>query len=62
MVRVENNSIGSNFLELLLILFIGLKLGNVIDWPWFWVLSPIWIGIILVVVLTIMVLAFEEKR
>lgn len=28
---------------LLAILFIGLKLGNVIQWPWIWVLSPLWI-------------------
>lgn len=28
---------------LLLVLFIGLKLGNVIDWDWLWVLSPAWI-------------------
>lgn len=28
---------------LLLVLFIGLKLTNMIAWPWFWVLSPLWI-------------------
>jgi hypothetical protein len=27
----------------LLILFITLKLCNVIHWSWWWVLSPIWI-------------------
>jgi hypothetical protein len=30
-----------NFWTLLTILFIGLKLANIIDWSWFWVLSPI---------------------
>lgn len=30
------------FLDLLVLLFIGLKLGGVIDWSWWWVLSP-WI-------------------
>ena len=34
---------GCGFLGLLCLLFIGLKLGNVIDWSWWWVLSPIWI-------------------
>jgi len=30
-----------NFLSLLTVLFIGLKLTNNIDWSWFWVLSPL---------------------
>jgi hypothetical protein len=25
------------------LLFIGLKLGDVIDWSWIWVLAPFWI-------------------
>lgn len=32
------------FLSLLGLLFIGLKLGKVIDWSWWWVLAPFWIG------------------
>jgi len=32
------------FFGLLGLLFIGLKLGNVIDWSWLWVLSPLLIG------------------
>lgn len=31
------------FLSLLALLFIGLKLGGVIAWPWIWVLAPLWI-------------------
>jgi hypothetical protein len=31
------------FTSLLTVLFIGLKLGGVIAWSWWWVLSPIWI-------------------
>lgn len=27
----------------LLLLFVGLKLASVIEWAWWWVLSPIWI-------------------
>lgn len=34
---------GVSFLGLLTLLFIGLKLGNVITWSWWWVLSPLWI-------------------
>jgi len=34
---------GIGFGGLLTILFIGLKLGHVIDWSWLWVLSPLWV-------------------
>jgi len=27
----------------LLVLFVGLKLAGIIDWSWWWVLSPVWI-------------------
>lgn len=36
---------------LLGVLFIGLKLGHVIDWPWLWVLSPFWIPVAFAAVL-----------
>jgi len=35
------------FTGLLSILFIGLKLAGFITWSWVWVLSPIWIFVIL---------------
>jgi len=31
----------------LTILFVALKLTGHISWPWIWVLSPIWISILL---------------
>ena len=33
---------GIGFFGLLTILFIGLKLTNVVAWSWWWVLSPLW--------------------
>lgn len=36
---------GIGFLGLLTIVFITLKLCNVINWSWWWVLAPIWIPI-----------------
>ena len=39
---------GANLADLLLILFIGLKLAGKIDWSWFWVLSPLWISLIVI--------------
>lgn len=43
----ENNTprpVGIGFGGLLTIVFITLKLLDKIDWSWWWVLSPIWIG------------------
>lgn len=50
---------GVGFPGLLAILFIGLKLGGVIDWSWWWVLSPLWISflIMLFIVLPLLVIA-----
>ena len=47
---------GIGFTGLLTIVFIVLKLIGIIDWPWIWVLSPIWISILLGIV-TIIVFA-----
>lgn len=38
----------SPFLGLLTIMFIFLKLTNVIDWSWLWVLSPLWIPLAII--------------
>lgn len=38
----------TGFPTLLTLLFIGLKLTNYIDWSWLWVLSPLWLPIVLV--------------
>jgi hypothetical protein len=40
----SSSSGGIGFCGLLAILFIGLKLTNYIDWSWWWVLAPLWIG------------------
>ncbi len=49
----KNNSSfgGVGFTGLLTIVFIVLKLMGVITWSWWWVLSPIWISLIISVVL-----------
>lgn len=40
-----NNNDGKMTLgDVLLIVFIVLKLTGVINWSWIWVLSPLWIG------------------
>ena len=46
-----NDGIGLG--EVLLVVFIILKLCNVIAWPWVWVLCPLWIPIAVWAVLII---------
>ena len=42
MASNTNSSGGIGFLGMLAILFIGLKLTNYVTWSWWWVLSPLW--------------------
>jgi hypothetical protein len=44
---------GIGFAGLLTIVFIVLKLLGKITWSWWWVLSPIWISIIIFIVIVI---------
>jgi hypothetical protein len=47
---------GIGFCGLLTIVFIVLKLTNVIDWTWFWVLSPILISWVIGILILIIVI------
>ena len=47
--KIENTGMG--FTSALTVLFIVFKLLGYIDWPWIWVLSPIWIVILFIVAL-----------
>lgn len=49
----SSSSSGIGFTGLLTILFIGIKLTGYITWSWWWVLSPIWIGVAVVLVIFI---------
>ena len=50
---MSNKSNGIGIGSLLTLLFVGLKLTHQIDWSWWWVLSPLWIGAGLVVIILI---------
>lgn len=52
----SSSSSGIGFPGLLTVLFIGLKLTGHITWPWVWVLSPLWIS--LLIGLTILAIVF----
>lgn len=49
---------------LLGVLFVGLKLGGVIDWSWWWVTAPFWGSAVFALVLLaiIFALAFVATR
>lgn len=52
----DSNAGGIGFVGLLTIVFIVLKLMGYITWSWIWVLSPIWISIVLAVIIIVIVL------
>jgi len=54
--NVLSSSSGIGFSGLLTILFIALKLLGVISWSWLWVLSPLWISMILSIFIIILVI------
>jgi hypothetical protein len=60
MDKATNSSI--NIITLLTLLFIGLKLTNFIDWSWWWVLSPLWIPVVLFFIIAIAAYIYQERK
>ncbi len=60
-MKEQNNKAGASGLTILTVLFIGLKLTDYIEWSWWWVLSPVWIPIALIV-LIFTVVHFMSKQ
>lgn len=59
--RNEGTDIIRRILELLLVVFIVLKLTGVITWSWWWVLSPLWIPLAIALIVTIIFLILIIK-
>ena len=55
-VTATASASGIGFAGLLTISFIVLKLCHVIDWSWWWVISPLWISMGLTILITIILL------
>ena len=53
----SSSSGGIGFCGLLTIVFIILKLCGVIAWSWWWVLSPLWINVIVAVICVVIYVA-----
>lgn len=47
---------GISFTTILFLIFLVLKLTNTIDWSWWWVTSPLWIGVVIWVILSIILI------
>jgi len=50
-----NSSTGISFTSLLAVAFIVLKLIGYIDWSWWWVLSPLWLPLVVGIAIIIIV-------
>ena len=59
-IHVSGGGIG--FGGLLTIVFIVLKLCNVINWSWMWVFAPLWIPVLLLVVIFALVIIVSIVR
>lgn len=51
-----------SFLNIITVIFIILKLTGTIDWSWIWVLSPLWINLILCGIITVVALIFVKNN
>lgn len=47
---------------IMLVTFITLKLLNIIDWSWWWVLAPAWVPLVLIIMLGIFVVHVLRKE
>lgn len=53
---------GFSFTGLLTIAFIVLKLCKVIDWSWWWVLSPLWIPAVAFVITLLIIVVIGAAK
>lgn len=61
----KNYGCSVGFSSMLTIVFVILKLCNVISWSWLWVLSPLWIDLaftLIVIVIYAIYLVHEDKK
>jgi len=62
-IRTNNNNTGGGwFFSALGLVFITLKLLGKITWSWVWVLSPIWIPIVLLILVLIGLLLWKSIK
>lgn len=60
----ESNSYGSGigFPGLMFLIFMTLKLCNIITWSWWWVTAPLWITFIIFIIISVIVFIVAVKN
>ena len=61
--NATTNSTGGGLSGTIFIVFLVLKLTDYIDWSWWWVTSPLWIPLVLLLVaglVTILVIGIKD--
>ena len=59
----QNKSNGTTLGGVVQIIFIILKLTHLVDWSWFWVLSPLWVSFAAIIIIyTIATITVLKKR
>lgn len=53
----DSSSGGIGLTGLLTVVFITLKLTHYIDWSWWWVLCPLWIGLAIFLTIAVVIIA-----
>lgn len=56
---------GVSILTVIQVVFLILKLTNLINWSWWWVLAPMWMSLlfaILVIVVVVLILLAAQKN
>ena len=59
---MDNNKGAMKFCDVLLIVFVVLKLIGVVNWSWIWVLAPFWIPFLLYIIVSIAIHLIERSN
>lgn len=61
---MENSTSDVGIVSILTLIFVVLKLTNLIDWSWWWVLSPLWIGwgLLLVIIIVFVIAEYLSRN
>ncbi len=58
-MKKKSDNISLGILDVIAIVFIILKLLDIIAWSWIWVLAPIWIPVCIVVIIWVLAHIFR---
>jgi hypothetical protein len=62
MSEKKSSNSGYSLSTLLFVVFLVLKLTHTVDWSWWWVTSPLWIGYALIFIILIIVATISSLK